>query len=109
MNCRGRMDAQSRQHTEHPVALQGKTIFKSLDTNGWGLGLAAGTLWHPKDNSNHRAYDLYARLPMSFSFKRYGSSCTAISAGIVTVQSKQIIYYGDSYSSGSHYAFELIR
>jgi hypothetical protein len=50
------------------VGLQGKTIFKSLDTNGWGLGLAAGTLWHPKDNSNHRAYELYARLPVSFSF-----------------------------------------
>jgi hypothetical protein len=50
------------------VALQGKTLFKSLDTNGWGLGLAAGTLWHPKDNSNHRAYELYARLPASFSF-----------------------------------------
>jgi hypothetical protein len=50
------------------VALQGKTIFKSLDTNGWGLGLAAGTLWHPKENSNRRAYDLYARLPVSFSF-----------------------------------------
>ena len=51
------------------VALQGKSIFKSLDTNGWGLGLAAGTLWHPKANSNHRAYSLYAYLPASFSFK----------------------------------------
>ena len=51
------------------VVLQGKSIFKSLDTNGWGLGLAAGTLWHPKHNSNHRAYGLYAYLPASFSFK----------------------------------------
>ena len=59
--------ARSTRNTR--VALQGKTIFKSLDTNGWGLGLAAGTLWHPKDDSNHRAYGLYAYLPASFSFQ----------------------------------------
>jgi hypothetical protein len=58
--------AGSTRNTE--VGLQGKTIFKSLDSNGWGLGLAAGALWHPKDNSNHRTYELYARLPVSFSF-----------------------------------------
>lgn len=51
------------------VELQGKTIFKSLVTNGWGLGLTAGALWHPRDTSNHRAYELYAYLPVSFSFK----------------------------------------
>ena len=51
------------------VVLQGKTIFKSLETNGWGLGLTAGSLWQPKDDSNHRAYALYAYLPASISFK----------------------------------------
>jgi hypothetical protein len=50
------------------VGFQGKTIFKSLNTNGWGLGLTAGTLWQPKDNSNHRGYELYSYLPVSFSF-----------------------------------------
>ena len=51
------------------VVLQGKSIFKSLDTNGWGLGIAAGTLWYPKGKSNNRPYGLYAYLPASFSFK----------------------------------------
>jgi hypothetical protein len=51
------------------VVLQGKTIFKPLETDGWGLGLVAGTLWHLKDNSNDRAYTLYANLPASFSFE----------------------------------------
>ena len=51
------------------IAIQGKSIFKPLETNGWGLGLAAGTLWHPDDDSNHRAYILYTYLPASFSFK----------------------------------------
>ena len=50
------------------VVIQGKTIIKSLNANGWGLGLVAGTLWHPKDSSK-RAYGLYAYLPASFSFK----------------------------------------
>jgi hypothetical protein len=40
-----------------------------LETNGWGLGLAAGTLWHLEDTSSDRAYALYANFPASFSFK----------------------------------------
>jgi hypothetical protein len=51
------------------VVLQGKTIFKPLETNDWGLGLVAGTLWHLKDNSSDRAYTLYANLPASFSLQ----------------------------------------
>ncbi|HET8563508.1 MAG TPA: hypothetical protein VFM35_06510, partial [Candidatus Binatia bacterium] len=60
-------EARSTRNTD--VVLQGKSIFKALDTNGWGVGLTAGTLWHPTGNSNHRAYGLYAYLPASFSFK----------------------------------------
>jgi hypothetical protein len=59
--------ARSTRNTQ--VLLQGKTIFKSLETNDWGLGLAAGALWHLKDNSSDRAHALYAYLPASFSFK----------------------------------------
>jgi hypothetical protein len=29
------------------VVMQGKTLFKGMDTNGWGIGLAAGTVRHP--------------------------------------------------------------
>jgi hypothetical protein len=68
------------------VVLQGKTIFKSLGTNGWGLGLAAGTLWHLKDNSSDRVYTLYVNLPASFRSKTTKSSYTAISAGIMIRQ-----------------------
>jgi hypothetical protein len=51
------------------VVLQGKSLFKPLETNGWGLGVAAGTLWHRRADSNHRAHGVYAYLPASFSFK----------------------------------------
>ena len=50
------------------VALQGKTVLKSLRPNDWGLGLAAGTLWHAEGTSNRRSYRPYAYLPASFSF-----------------------------------------
>ena len=58
----------ARSTRNSQVVLQGKTVFKPLETNGWGLGLAAGTLWHPQD-SNHRAYELYAHLPATLSFQ----------------------------------------
>ena len=29
------------------VVLQGKTLFKTLETNGWGTGLAIGAVRHP--------------------------------------------------------------
>ena len=47
------------------VVLQGKTIFKPLEPNGWGIGLAAGTVRHPRTASR----DWYAYVPTSFSFR----------------------------------------
>lgn len=53
--------------TDHVV--QAKTIFKPLEPDGWGIGLAVGTFRHP-----HRAAargwpgDLYAYSPISVSF-----------------------------------------
>lgn len=47
------------------VVLQGKTLFKPLETNGWGIGLAAGTVRHPVANTR----DWYAYVPASFSFR----------------------------------------
>ena len=46
--------------------LQGKTIFKPLEKNGWGMGLAAGTVRRVQGSASDR--DLYAYLPTSFSF-----------------------------------------
>lgn len=47
------------------IVLQGKTLFKALDTNGWGIGLAAGTIRHPQTHTR----DWYAYVPTSFSFR----------------------------------------
>jgi hypothetical protein len=30
--------------------LQAKTLFRPLETNDWGIGLAAGTVRHPENN-----------------------------------------------------------
>ncbi len=46
------------------VVMQGKTLFKALDANGWGMGLAAGAIRHPDSVSR----DWYAYVPASFSF-----------------------------------------
>ena len=56
----------ARSTRNSQVVLQGKTIFKSLDANGWGLGLVAGTLWH--QGTDRRAHELYSYLPVSLSF-----------------------------------------
>lgn len=48
------------------TVLQGKTILKPLETNGWGLGLAGGTSHRVQAGLGTR--DLYAYVPASFSF-----------------------------------------
>ncbi|MCD6734936.1 MAG: hypothetical protein LT103_15245 [Burkholderiaceae bacterium] len=45
------------------AVVQGKTLFKVMETNGWGIGLAAGTVRHPRAD----ARDWYAYVPTSFS------------------------------------------
>lgn len=61
--------ARTNEAADSPLSrtvLQGKTIFKPLEKNGWGMGLAAGTVRRVKGNASDR--DLYAYLPTSFSF-----------------------------------------
>jgi len=49
--------------------LQFKTLFKTLETNGWGLGLAVGTLHHPDTKAGPNQFgNGYAYLPLSLSF-----------------------------------------
>jgi hypothetical protein len=48
------------------TVLQGKTIFKPLEKNGWGIGLGAGTVQKVQANDSSR--DWYAYVPTSFSF-----------------------------------------
>ncbi|HJV84227.1 MAG TPA: hypothetical protein VJ698_02025 [Noviherbaspirillum sp.] len=52
------------------IVVQGKTLFKPLDTNSWGVGLVGGTTHHPQSNTGTR--DWYAYVPASFSFRDDG-------------------------------------
>ena len=47
--------------------LQGKTLFKLLEPDGWGAGLALGTVRHPRLPGGR---DWYAYVPASFAFDR---------------------------------------
>lgn len=49
------------------VAMQVKTLIKTLEPNGWGIGFAAGNVRHPHEHSSF-AGDIYAYVPASFSF-----------------------------------------
>lgn len=52
------------------VVLQGKTIFKPLEPNGWGMGLAVGIVRHPAIHTDANLIgNLYAYVPVSFSFR----------------------------------------
>jgi hypothetical protein len=49
--------------------LQAKTLFRPLETNGWGFGLGVGTVRHPKISPGPNLLgNTYAYLPVSFSF-----------------------------------------
>lgn len=54
----------STEGTHSSAVLQGKTLFKVLDTNGWGAGLVFGNQFNPEGSVSG---DLYARIPVSFS------------------------------------------
>ncbi len=49
--------------------LQAKSLFRKLDTNGWGIGAAVGTIRHPKVNPGPNLMgNVYAYVPLSISF-----------------------------------------
>lgn len=61
-------DAAGTQTTD--VVLQGKTVFKSLEPNGWAWGLVVGNVRKPPVHPDGNLIgDLYAYVPTSFSFK----------------------------------------
>jgi hypothetical protein len=45
--------------------MQGKTLFKTMEPNGWGIGLAMGVSRDPEAGSGH---DWYGYVPTSFSW-----------------------------------------
>lgn len=50
------------------IVFQGKTLFKTLEPNGWSWGLALGNTRHPQIH-NGLIGDLYAYVPATFSFR----------------------------------------
>ena len=70
-------------HTGSVAVLQGKTLFKPLDNNGWGAGLVFGTQTVPGHGG---IGDLYATVPISFSY-RNSAFLVHANAGFVRVQS----------------------
>ncbi|MES2414511.1 MAG: hypothetical protein V4614_11960 [Pseudomonadota bacterium] len=61
--------ARTNDATGNPIGrtvLQGKTILKPLEKNGWGLGFAAGTVRRAQGNTS--SSDVYAYVPASLSF-----------------------------------------
>lgn len=52
------------------IVLQGKTLFKPLETNGYGVGLALGNVRHPAISPRRNLIgDLYINVPTSFSWR----------------------------------------
>lgn len=61
-----RGDGQSRSND---YVLQAKTLFKALETNDWGWGLAVGQVSHPSINPGPNLLgNTYAYVPLSASF-----------------------------------------
>lgn len=49
--------------------MQAKTLFKALETNGWGIGFAIGKVYHPEVTpSANQLGNIYAYIPFSASF-----------------------------------------
>lgn len=46
------------------LQIQGKTLFTPLGTNGWGIGLTAGTMRHPQVTTGGQDWNVY--VPTSF-------------------------------------------
>ncbi|HLX22160.1 MAG TPA: hypothetical protein VKR38_02345 [Usitatibacter sp.] len=62
-----RFSGESMEFTDN--ILQAKVLFKPLEPNGWGWGVAAGTDRHlHRDSANGWPGDAYAYIPLSVSF-----------------------------------------
>lgn len=51
------------------VVLQGKTLLRRMEPNGWGVGLVLGNVRHPAINRDRNLLgDVYGYVPASFSY-----------------------------------------
>jgi hypothetical protein len=51
------------------LILQGKTIFRPVEVNGWGVGLAVGIVKATSPAATRGTTDLYANVPITFSLR----------------------------------------
>lgn len=63
----GALTTEFGQTTTTDVQLQGKTLFRRLETNGWGMGLVVGHLRRPAEPRHDVLGNLYTYVPASFS------------------------------------------
>ena len=61
----GRAKIDSTSQTGYLTFLQGKTLFKPLETNGWGVGLVYG---NQSVIGRNGLGDMFATIPVSFSY-----------------------------------------
>ncbi|MCB5184868.1 hypothetical protein LG201_06590 [Methylobacillus gramineus] len=65
----GAITREDRASENTDIAMQAKTIFKPLETNGYGYGLVVGYAQHPRlDNNSSMIGNAYAYMPISASF-----------------------------------------
>jgi hypothetical protein len=65
--ARGKSDS-GTQTTD--IVIQGKTLFRTLEPNGWAWGLTVGNVRHPQINSsNNLIGDVYVNVPATVSFR----------------------------------------
>lgn len=81
------------------VQVQGKTIFKPLQPNGWGVGLAVGNLRHPDlAPARSRANDFYGYVPFSAS---YADDAVVMHLNLGTVRPRDESHYRMTWGLGS--------
>ena len=58
------------QPSSHDQILQAKTLFRPMQTNDWGWGLAVGRAWHPSAQSGpNNMGNTYVYVPLSVSMR----------------------------------------
>ena len=68
--------------------IQAKTVLRPLETDGWGLALAVGTVRHPKrETANGWPGDAYFYVPVSIAFNN-DASATACAGGIPSLTNR---------------------
>ncbi|MCL2011676.1 MAG: hypothetical protein FWG75_02655 [Cystobacterineae bacterium] len=66
----GALNKESAKKTQVAnIVLQGKTLFKALEPNGWSVGMAFGYMRRPLIHTSRNLFgNLYAYIPASFAF-----------------------------------------